>query len=670
MADGALEEAAAAGDDVEVEWQFDALDLRPVERWMAALPGTPLGGDPATFSLTALAKPAVRQVDRYLDTEDWRIGRAGLVLRTRRKGRHDEGTLKDSRPADAGGLRRRLEVTESLPPEGIGALGPDGPVGRRLQAVVGNRPLHQVLEIRTRRRAFSLRVDGEDVAEVALDETTIVGDSGARPAHLRRVEVEVVHRWVADLEPVVRDLRDACGLRPATLSKFEAGLLALGITIPGLPDLGSQGISPESSMGELAFAVLRRHLGVLLARESGTRLGEDIEELHDMRVATRRLRAAIDMFVTVLPVRIQSVRKELGWLAAALGDVRDLDVQLEHMDNMGEWSIAWATSEAAEDPLVHLRHLLVDQRIEARRRLLVALDSARYQRLLKGFISLVVQGPSRRSAPAGVPAVIAVPDLVAERHRSVSKGARRARRTGVAEDFHRLRIRAKRLRYSLEFSAGLYGGSTDRFVRRMARLQDALGLMQDAEVATDQLLAITTEHGSDLPPLTIFAMGSVAERYRDEAADLLVSMSRRLKVLNGSEWMALEELMTARRDQALDAIPPPHPRTRPTRSSPVTPSTPVGGAGVASGPRPIVTPPGTEPAGETPGTPDRVAAIALAVVADDPEPAPSDERADPGERDDPNTQGNVGLVAYQEPPPPTELDRERGPDSVSNVGEV
>jgi len=120
MADQALEEAAAAGDDVEVEWQFDALDLRPVERWLAALPGapfgapsgTPSGGESETHSLTALAKPAVRQVDRYLDTEDWRVGRAGLVLRTRRKGRHDEATLKDSRPADVGGLRRRLEVTE------------------------------------------------------------------------------------------------------------------------------------------------------------------------------------------------------------------------------------------------------------------------------------------------------------------------------------------------------------------------------------------------------------------------------------------------------------------------------------------------------------------------------------------------------------------------------
>jgi CHAD domain-containing protein len=414
--------------------------------------------------------------------------------------------------------------------------------------------------------------------------------------------------------------------------------------------------------------VLRRHLGVLLARESGTRLGEDIEELHDMRVATRRLRAAIDMFVDVLPVRIQGVRKELGWLAAALGEVRDLDVQLEHMDNMGEWSIAWATSEVGEDPLVHLRQLLVDQRVEARRRLLAALDSARYQRLLKGFISLVVQGPPRRFAAAGVRAVIAVPDLVAQRHRNVLKGAKRARKSEVAEDFHRLRIRCKRLRYSLEFSAGLYGGSTDRFVRRMARLQDALGLMQDAEVATEQLLAITAEHGSDLPPSTIFAMGSVAERYRDEAADLLASMSRRLKVLDGSEWVALEELMAARHEEALAAAPAPRPRTRPI------PSGPAAGDGPASAPTSVVTSTGIEEEDDTPGTPDRVAAIALVVVAGDPEAAPVDgqvEHPGPDEQPDNRSPRNAGLVAYQElPPAPTHVEPEGTLDPVRNVGEV
>ena len=603
MSDRAGEVAASATDDVEVEveWQFDALDLRPVERWLADLPGRPIGGLTATQALTALAKPVVHQVDRYLDTEDWRIGRAGFVLRTRRKRRRDEVTLKDSRPAGKDGLRRRLEVTEPLRSDGIAGLGADGPVGRRLWAVAGNRPLRQILVIRTRRRAFSLRVAGEEVAELALDETTIVGDTGTRSAHLRRVEVEVAHGWVVALEPMVADLREACGLQPATLSKYEAGLLTLGITIPGLPDLGSTAVSPDASLGELAYAVLRRHLGVVLAREPGTRLGEDAEDLHDMRVATRRLRAAIDVFISVLPVRINGLRSELGWLAAVLGEVRDLDVQLEHLDNMGEWSIAWASSEVTEDPLIHLRQLLAVHRDEARGRLLAALDSARYQRLLKGLTTLAVQGPSRRFAAAGVPAVVSVPDLVASRHRRVLKGARRARKSGLAADFHRLRIRAKRLRYSLEFTADLYGSRTDRFVRRLARLQDALGLMQDAEVATAQLLAITAASSSELPSLTVFAMGSVAERYRAEAADLLASMTRRLKVLDGDEWKALANLMADRRDESLAAIPIPRPRTRPT-----TPCTALPGAPTALPTEPSTAPtvPMSAGEGQSAGEPD------------------------------------------------------------------
>ena len=75
--------------------------------------------------------------------------------------------------------------------------------------------------------------------------------------------------------------------------------------------------------------MLRRQLGVLREKEPGTRLGEDIEELHDMRVATRRLRAALALFSTVLPVRAQTFREELGWLGRVLGAVRDLDVQLD-----------------------------------------------------------------------------------------------------------------------------------------------------------------------------------------------------------------------------------------------------------------------------------------------------------------------------------------------------
>ena len=123
----------------EIEWQFDALDLRPVERWLAALPN--LGLRAAAGPLTALARPPRRLVDSYVDTDDWRIVRAGFVVRTRRRGRQDETTLKDTRPAEGSGLRRRLEVTEVLPEGGLSALGTDGPVGRRLRAIAGTRPL-------------------------------------------------------------------------------------------------------------------------------------------------------------------------------------------------------------------------------------------------------------------------------------------------------------------------------------------------------------------------------------------------------------------------------------------------------------------------------------------------------------------------------------------------
>jgi hypothetical protein len=189
-------------------------------------------------------------------------------------------------------------------------------------------------------------------------------------------------------------------------------------------------------------------------------------------------------------------------------------------------------------------------------------------------------------------------------------------------------------------------------------------------VATDLLLAITADHGSELPPLTIFAMGSVAERYRDEAADLLSSMTRRLKVLNGREWIALEEVMAARRDDALAATPPPRTRTRSATPRPAGQAT---GTEPASGPGAVLTPPGTGPEGETPGTPDRIAAVTLAVLVDDPEPALDQEQPDhPAAelRTDQSSPSKVALVAYQEPPPPTEVDPEGTRASVRNVGEV
>ena len=515
------ESKADEHEPVEIEWQFDALDLRPVERWLATLPALAIetadGG-----TITALARPPRRLVDSYRDSDDWRIARAGFVVRTRRRGRHDEVTLKDNRPAEGSGLRQRLEVTEVLPPSGLDGLGEDGPVGRRLRAIVGSRRLREVLQVRTRRRPFALRVGGIDVAEIALDDTMIVVGTGQRPMQLRRVEVEVQPDWLEALEPIVEQLRLTCGLQPARLSKFEAGLLALGEEIPGTPELGPTDVSDTSTMGEVAFAVLRRQLAVLAAKEPGTRLGEDPEELHDMRVATRRLRAALSLFESVLPVRAQVFRAELGWLARLLGAVRDLDVQLENLADMSlsDADLGLGSGHHGGDPLAVLAALLERERDAARAVMLQGLDSVRWDRLAKGLTVMVQQGPARRSLATRVPAAIGLPELVLERHEKVTKAAKRAKRSGVVTDFHALRIRCKRLRYALEFSSDVYGGRTSRYVRSLTVLQGELGEMQDAEVASLQLAALATGD-SHLPAATIFVMGGVAEQHRRDVRRFL-----------------------------------------------------------------------------------------------------------------------------------------------------
>ena len=535
----------------EVEWQFDALDLRPVERWLAALGSRAYPDVPA---LSALAKPTRRLVDHYMDTEDLRVGQAGFALRTRQRGRAFEATLKETRPADPSGVRTRLELSEPLP-GGFGSLGSAGPVGRRVRAVAGRRPLVEVLEVRTRRQPYSLRADGAEVAEIALDDTTIVVGRGQPPARLRRVEVEVAPGWLGVLEPVVADLRASAGLSPALVSKFEAGLLAAGISVPGPPDLGPTDIQPDATLGEVAYAVIRRQVRELYAHEPGTRLGDDAEELHDLRVATRRLRAAMGLFSSALPSRASALREELRWIAGELGAVRDLDVQLEQLEQLAEMD-AWTgepTSARLDDGLTDLSALLRGARDHARESLLDALDSERWERLMAALLALARQGPGKRVPGGRVPAAIAVPPLLDQHHHAMLAAAKRARHSGAAHDLHLVRIRGKRLRYSVEFTSSLYGRPAAEFAKRLTEVQDVLGKIQDAEVAFARLLSLATAApppGTTLSPATIFVMGAIAQRYRQDATHLRSRVPRKLEMLRGQEWLDLRAAVDRARRRA------------------------------------------------------------------------------------------------------------------------
>jgi triphosphatase len=545
-----VSETASAGESVdhhEVEWQFDAVDVRPVERWLRAwsgdgqagsAAGPELGPRPAAGARLQIAEAGtVTQVDTYADTPDWRIHRAGYSLRLRRKRGVSEATLK-SFGAPTNGLRRRREVTQTLSTEDLPELrGSEGPVADRIRAMAGRTSLAPLFEVRTRRHTFDLSLDGAPAGEVVLDETTIPLGDGNPPARLKRVEVEVAEPFVEALSGFVQAMSDECGLHPATLSKYEAGLLSRGLQPDRPPDLGSTDIDPSLSVGEVAFAVMRQHFEVFLAREPGTRLGEDPEDLHDMRVASRRLRAAIALFREALPVRTIRLREELSWVAQALGAVRDLDVQIEQLE-------AWSDDdlEQGSHALQPLHDLLEAERAEARAGLLTALDSARHARLVDGFTKLLRQGPLRRSPVSRAPIATVAPELLQRRYRAVRKAGNRIGEGATAAEYHKLRIRGKRLRYALEFLAEVSPVDAGPLIKRLVALQDLLGTQQDAVVAAGRLRELATRDRGSLPPSTVFAMGAVAERYAQRGRDLRARFPKAYRRIRGRRWKELRAM--------------------------------------------------------------------------------------------------------------------------------
>lgn len=532
----------------EIEWQFDALDLRLVSRWL---------GEPAGWSdagpVRALPRGSANHVDLYLDTDDRRFQRAAYSLRIRRpmvrSADKADATLKalDVRRAGASAPRDRREISEKIAQsDPASLLLARGPVGERVRAVAGTKPLLSLFEVRTKRRVFALEAEGVARAELVLDEAAVHPPDGAPPTRLRRVEIELSTAAIPSLEPFLERLQAACGLRPAVLSKYEAGLLAANLGPPSPETLDVTEIAPDASLAEVAIAVLGRQFSVLLAKEPGARLGEDAEALHDMRVAGRRLRAALSLFADVMPEETPALRGQLGSVFRTLGAARDLDVQLEQLD---EWLAE--VPEPDRQPLAELRSLLEDQRKKARTSMVTALDSHEWEVSVARIGRLLGGRSARLPDPAALPARAAAPDLLQAQFRKLRRRGDRIGRHSDSADFHRVRIQAKRFRYALEFFADIYHGQTRRLVKRMIGLQDILGQHQDAEIAIARLRRLAVDHGVELDPATIFAMGEIAERYRLKTATLRAGFPPAYAHVKKG-WKSLRKLLEEERPATSD----------------------------------------------------------------------------------------------------------------------
>jgi adenylate kinase len=251
------------------------------------------------------------------------------------------------------------------------------------------------------------------------------------------------------------------------------------------------GLEPDDSMAEAARKTLNLHFLHMLYHEPGTRLGEDIEELHDMRVATRRMRAAFDVFGDYLDLEeLGPILKGLRRTGRALGAVRDLDVFWEKTSRY----LQSLPPDQSVD-LEPLRQVWEAERQAARERMLAYLDSDRYTRFKERFFEFL-QTPGAGALPVvsqqGEPRPHrlrhVVPVAVYQRRAAVWAYDEWVTRPEVMLGrLHQLRIAAKGLRYTMEYFREVLGPEAKDLIEQVKSLQDHLGDLQDAVVASGLL---------------------------------------------------------------------------------------------------------------------------------------------------------------------------------------
>ena len=231
------------------------------------------------------------------------------------------------------------------------------------------------------------------------------------------------------------------------------------------------------SAHEMALTELQLQLAAWERHEPGARLGEDPEELHQLRVAVRRIDAVLGLFklaVARAPIR---ARKTAKGILRTLGAARDFDVQLAELDRYCKSLTAEERPAAAP-----LQARLEAGRANARAHMIHMLDSEATRHWLESLRRS--SGSSAAVTLAGAaPAAVVMPERVQKRFRKLRKDVRRLGPKSEMEKYHVVRRRAKLLRYALEPAAELFGKPADEMLKALGRLQDGLGEHQDAHLA-------------------------------------------------------------------------------------------------------------------------------------------------------------------------------------------
>ncbi len=261
-------------------------------------------------------------------------------------------------------------------------------------------------------------------------------------------------------------------------------------------------ILAEDTMPEAGRKILLNNFVDMLTHEGGLTGDDPVHAIHQMRVATRRLRSAFQILAAYYhPGKIQLLLKSLKYTARMLGVVRDLDVMIARLKDLQA-----SGDEAQKAAFEMLIQRLTRKQNTFRAHLEDWLDSREYRRFIKQFSAFVTESGSGALAPANtfVPHQVrhVVPTLCYEQLSRVRAYDTVLPNTDV-ELLHNLRIECKRLRYTLTFFNGILGTTVSEFIDEVKRLQEYLGQLNDLVTMQEYLQSVENnlqDHADVLAP--------------------------------------------------------------------------------------------------------------------------------------------------------------------------
>ena len=439
--------------------------------------------------------------NRYLDTQDWRLWSSDRVL-VHRQG--NGGQYLSSWQSGVGEwfAEQAVDGQPVLP-----ADLPHGAIGRHLPQWLGLRGLIAMAETTDRLRVLRV-LDGEDKTVAFLEIHEERNERGPLEPWLW---LRAVRGYRDEARRISRNLYRQLGLEPLAQDPL---LYALADGPRQAGDYTGKlclRLRPDTRADQAAREVLLTLLDAVEDNVAGACEAIDTEFLHDLRVAVRRSRSFLAGVKGVLPeTRIGRFRDGLCWLQGITGEGRDLDVYLLDFPRFRH-SLSADQAEALEP----FRGFLIEAQARAYTELAVHLRGKRFQSLVRDWRAFL-QGPvpGRSSLRHAMRPIGEVARLrIAKAWRRVLADGGAITREFPAEALHELRKRCKRLRYLMEFFAGLFdpdvvGGQ----IRALKRLQEVLGEFQDRQVQHDRILDFerAMKAADRLPEPTAQAMEALA----------------------------------------------------------------------------------------------------------------------------------------------------------------